>query len=203
MTSILGFGDSLTAGSPGYDPAYDYGDERSQYGFWLLEESRKTGYHDISFTNRGVLGELAEWMPDRLLVELRDAFYDFVIIMGGSNDIGWGRPIDSIKNSLNKMWKIALDNSHQVIACTIPPIGSFYPDIQTAQNSINIYILNNNFTSNTLFTAVDTFASLSNQNGLLQRAYDSGDGLHLSIEGYKKLGEAIWNSGVRSLLNPH
>ncbi len=47
---------------------------------------------------------------------------------------------------------------------------------------------------------VDLFNNLSDEKGLLVAEFDSGDGLHLSIEGYRRMGEAIWRSGLRVLL---
>ena len=63
--NVLCFGDSLTAGTPGFEPGFG-GDIRSQYGFWMLEEAKNAGYNDLQFTNRGVPGELASMMFSRL-----------------------------------------------------------------------------------------------------------------------------------------
>jgi lysophospholipase L1-like esterase len=100
--TILGFGDSLTAGTPGYDPDFG-GDERSQYGFWLLESSKSEGHHHVSFVNQGVPGELAQLMQGRLERLLQQKRYDAVIILGGSNDIGWGCPVHAIFAEL-ELW---------------------------------------------------------------------------------------------------
>ncbi|MEM4735783.1 MAG: hypothetical protein QXS20_08735, partial [Candidatus Thorarchaeota archaeon] len=48
--------------------------------------------------------------------------------------------------------------------------------------------------------AVDIFSHLADADGLLVETYDSGDGLHLSIEGYRVLGETLWREGVRRIL---
>ena len=87
----------------------------------------------------------------------------------------------------------------KTIACTIPPIGMEYPPIQAGQRELNKKIRDESEVREDLVCA-DVFSSLANENGLLPREYDSGDGLHLSIAGYRCLGETIWRDGLRQLL---
>ena len=190
--TILGVGNSLTAGTPGYDPNFG-GDERSQYGFWLLESSKSEGHHSVSFVNQGVPGELAQLMHGRLERLLQQKRYDTVIILGGSNDIGWGYPVHAIFKTLTNLWGLARDNGAKVVACTVPPIGSVFPDIQVKQGELNGLILRAPKAIEGL-VVVDLFSVLADSNNLLLPSFDSGDGLHLSIQGYKQMGETIWKS---------
>ena len=194
MISILGFGDSLTAGTPGYEPSYDWGDEKSQYGYWMIQEAKNSGYHDLVFRNEGVPGELAQWMPRRLSTLLDANSFDIIVVMGGSNDLGWGRPISSIIGSLNTLWDLCNQHGSKVVACTLPPIAVNYPGIQEGQSEINDFILRNS--SSEKFQTVDTFSVLASNERLLLPEFDSGDGLHLSIDGYRAMGIEIWTSGV-------
>jgi lysophospholipase L1-like esterase len=41
---------------------------------------------------------------------------------------------------------------------------------------------------------VDLFPVLADSDNLLLPTFDSGDGLHLSIQGYRQMGETIWKS---------
>jgi len=190
--TILGFGDSLTAGTPGYDPDFG-GDERSQYGFWLLESSKREGHHHVSFMNQGVPGELAQLMQGRLERLLQQKRYDAVIILGGSNDIGWGYPVHAIFKTLTNLWSLASDSGARVVACTVPPIGSVFPDIQVKQGELNGLILRAPENIEGLIV-VDLFPVLADSNNLLLPIFNSGDGLHLSIQGYRQIGEAIWKN---------
>ena len=187
---LLGFGDSLTAGTPGYDPGYG-GDERSQYGFWLLESSKSEGHHSVSFVNQGVPGELAHLMHGRLERLLQQERYGTVIILGGSNDIGWGYPVHAIFKTLTTLWRLASDSGARVVACTVPPIGSVFPDIQTKQRELNSLILKASKDFEGLIV-IDLFSVLADSDNLLLPSFDSGDGLHLSIQGYRQMGETIW-----------
>ncbi|MHA1958907.1 MAG: SGNH/GDSL hydrolase family protein [Candidatus Thorarchaeota archaeon] len=196
--NILGFGDSLTAGTPGYDAEHGWGDERSQYGFWIVESARVEDIV-VRFDNKGVPGELAEWMLPRLDSLLKVNEYDIIIILGGSNDIGWGKGVDPVYGDLVGLWKRAKESSKHVVGCTIPPIASRFPLIQEKQVKLNSMILRYG-EDNTHLVAVDVFTQLADKDGLLQRPYDSGDGLHLSAEGYRKMGEEIWKSGISGIV---
>jgi lysophospholipase L1-like esterase len=195
---ILGFGDSLTAGTPGYDAEHGWGDERSQYGFWIVEIARVEDIL-VRFDNKGVPGELAEWMLPRLDALLKMNEYDIIIVLGGSNDIGWGRPTDETFEYLVGIWKRAGESSKHVVICTVPPIASHFPPVQQKQAELNDMILRYG-EDNTDLVAVDVFTQLADKDGLLQRPYDSGDGLHLSPEGYRKMGEEIWKSAISGIV---
>ncbi|MCK4483670.1 MAG: hypothetical protein KAU89_02515 [Candidatus Thorarchaeota archaeon] len=196
--TILGFGDSLTAGTPGYDPDFG-GDERSQYGFWLLESGKSEGHHRISFVNQGVLGELSQLMHGRLERLLQQKRYDAVIILGGSNDIGWGYPVHAIFKTLTNLWSLASNNGARVVACTVPPIGSVFPDIQAKQGELNGLILRAPKDIEELIV-VDLFSVLADSDNILLPTFNSGDGLHLSIQGYRQMGETIWKNISRHFI---
>ncbi|MFQ5832873.1 MAG: SGNH/GDSL hydrolase family protein [Candidatus Thorarchaeota archaeon] len=196
---ILCFGDSLTAGTPGYDPVYG-GDLRFQYGYWLLRFAESFGVTNLSFRNHGVPGDLAAAMPDRLARALESGKYEVIIILAGSNDLGWNYPAESVHASLRRLWDIARSGNHALVTCTVPPIAAVYPLIQKGQRYLNRMILSNvSDERNTI--CVNVFAVLADERGLLPSEYDSGDGLHFSLKGYRRLGEVIWDEGVRRLLD--
>lgn len=194
---ILGFGNSLTAGTPGYEPGYG-GDIRSQYGFWLLESARKEGITTLQFQNQGVPGELALQMKPRLQKLLGRNDYDIAIIMAGSNDLGWGHTPDDIYTVLTHLWDLSMSSGIKTIACTIPPIGAKLPQHQEKQRHLNERILNEGCNIPKLLLA-DIFSSLANDEGILIPSYNSGDGLHLSVEGYRKMGTVLWEDVLKTL----
>ncbi len=199
--SILGFGDSLTAGYPGYDPSYRMGNEKSQYSYWLIESAKLKGWPNIEFDNKGVPGELAQYMYSRLVTLLGKKSYDIIVILGGTNDIGWGMDPHQIFENLKRLWVTAKASGAHVIACTVPPIGSVYSPVQNAQDTLNKKILNEQSPNDKIFR-IDLFNALVNEEGLLKPDYDAGDGVHFSIEGYKRMGEFIWIEGIYLLLKP-
>jgi lysophospholipase L1-like esterase len=195
---ILGFGDSLTAGTPGYEPGYG-GDARSQYGFWLLDSARNDGVTTLQFHNQGIPGELARMMPQRLKRLLEANSYDLVIIMAGTNDLGWGFGPSDVYESLLRIWQVSTSRETTTIACSIPPIGMRVPHHQQMQQELNQRILQEGSRLPYLLVA-DVFSKLADDNGLLPMRFDSGDGLHLSVEGYRRIGESLWNDVVRNLV---
>ncbi|MHA2378871.1 MAG: SGNH/GDSL hydrolase family protein [Candidatus Thorarchaeota archaeon] len=195
---ILCFGDSLTAGTPGYDPMFG-GNERFQYGYWLTELAHSEGWNSLSFRNHGVPGDLARSMPSRLRRTIVEGRYDATIILAGSNDLGWDYSPASVYSSLQDLWRIAIDSGLGTVSCTIPPIGMEYPPIQLAQRNLNEMIRGGSKDKQNLVCA-DVFTALADEKGLLPREYDSGDCLHLSMPGYRRLGEVIWGKGLRPLL---
>src|SRR5262245_25282089 len=89
---VAALGDSITSGSPGYDPgAANRGagglgdDERSQYEYWA--ERAAPG---LRFRNCGVLGQRTDEIARRLETCTKGA--DAVIVQGGINDIAQGSP---------------------------------------------------------------------------------------------------------------
>ncbi|MFX1521237.1 MAG: SGNH/GDSL hydrolase family protein [Promethearchaeota archaeon] len=196
---ILGFGDSLTAGFPGYDPEFRMGNEESQYGYWLIESAMQEGWANIEFDNKGVPGELARYMYGRLVTLLGKKSYEIVIILGGSNDIGWGFDPLQILENLRRLWQTATESGAKVVACTVPPIGSVYPPIQKAQEALNQQILTKSTYIKDII-GIDLFFALADSDGLLKPDFNSGDDLHLSVEGYRHMGEFIWTRAVHPLL---
>jgi len=195
---ILGFGDSLTAGTPGYEPGYG-GDVRSQYGFWILESARNDGKTMLQFQNQGIPGQLASEMQPRLRRLLERNDYDIVIIMAGSNDLGWGHGPDEVYDVLSHLWNESTSKGIKTIACTIPPIGSRMPQHQEKQRHLNGRILKEGCHIPHLLLA-DVFPELADEDGILFPKYNSGDGLHLSVEGYRRIGETLWENVIRNLV---
>ena len=114
---FLCLGDSLTAGYPGYDPASDgiskgYGNYNSQYEFWLkdlcLEHlERKLGKIEnieLLFVNKGIPGELTSNFLTRINYDLLSykPKPNYSIIIGGTNDLGWGIPNEKIMENIKR-----------------------------------------------------------------------------------------------------
>ncbi len=195
---ILCFGDSLTSGFPGYDPEFGGGDVRSQYGYWLVQEAKREYVKNIVFDNKGIPGELATRMHPRLKHEFSNHDYHMVILLGGSNDLGWGVSVDEIFASLERMWGFILSKGSKLIACTVPPVAANMKPFQKRAMELNERIVNAQYSVD--MRVVDLFHALANEDGILIPAYDVGDGVHLSVEGYRKMGATIWHEGVKGLL---
>ena len=92
---VVGLGDSITAGNPGWDPDparrpfEDPGDdETSQYLYWAARANP-----GMEFRNHGVGGERTDEIRARLETAVVGA--DVIVVQGGINDIVQGRSVEA------------------------------------------------------------------------------------------------------------
>jgi lysophospholipase L1-like esterase len=102
-TIVAALGDSITAGSPGYDPdparrsrLGAAADGRSQYEYWAERADP-----ELRLRNCGVLGERTDEIARRLRGCADGA--DALIVQGGINDIAQGRPVAAAARDLRSM----------------------------------------------------------------------------------------------------
>lgn len=195
--TILCIGDSHTAGFPGYDPLMG-GNPESSYQCWLQEGLlREQPDHAFSLINEGICGDTSRGIVARLFRTLTSLHCDAVILAGGTNDLGM---IDEgrIMENLTQGYDACRDRGIPLIAPTIPPIN--FEGYSTRIKKINRAIERYAASWNGVFLA-DWFGALKDKNGFLAGGFDAGDGVHLSIEGYKKIG-ALMVPLVHQALSP-
>jgi lysophospholipase L1-like esterase len=121
-----------------------------------------------------------------------------VIILGGSNDLGWGIEPPSVANNLAEMVDESLEHGIQPVACTVPSVLGFDegigPRLQLNQ-LIKAFSLERNIICVDLFSA--TADSLT---GRLREEY-SNDGLHLNPLGYEIVAEAIFLGAISGIIS--
>jgi lysophospholipase L1-like esterase len=181
---VLCIGDSHTAGFPYYDPMMG-GNPESSYQYWLKQELLRIHPDaDYQLINEGMCGDTARGIVIRLQHALKTSAFNLVILAGGTNDLGMIEEAQ-IFNNLQAGYAACREKGIPVIAPGIPPIS-----IAGYESTINA--LNSNITTyaaqhqDVHFT--DWFAALKDEHGHLQDIYDSGDGVHLSVAGYKCIG---------------
>lgn len=199
---IEAFGDSLTVGylSP------TLGDEQPlprPYTEFLSAKTKKmligrrAPSLRVEFLNRGVVGELTEDMLDRFDSDVVGPHPDVVIILGGSNDLGWGLEPPMVAANLGRMVDEALANGIQPVACTVPSVLGFDEGIQPR---LWLNRLIKEQSSDRGIVCVDLFSATSDSAGRLRMEY-SGDGLHLSAAGYEAMAEAIFSGAIDELIS--
>ncbi len=184
---ILCIGDSHTAGFPDYDPLMG-GDPESSYQFWLKKGLIKIKPEkDYAIINQGICGDTSRGIVLRLLDALKTVQYDLVILAGGTNDLGMAGEKQVVKN-LKEGYEACRECKIPLIAPSIPPISlnEYIPKIIKANHAIEAYTTK---FQNVFFA--DWFGILKDEQGFLDDIYNSGDGIHLSVEGYKSIGSLV------------
>jgi lysophospholipase L1-like esterase len=200
--TIVALGDSLTVGyqSPTIENEFP---RLAPYTEFLEERIGKMPGHDshglpkVKFLNRGVVGEITEDMLDRFDRDVVKAEPDLVIILGGSNDLGWGVEPQSVAGNLVEMYREAVRNEIGSIACTVPSVLGFdegIPPRLVLNSLIKGYCAEHNQICVDLFTV-----TCDSSTERLREEY-SNDGLHLNTRGYETIAEAIFSEAVRGII---
>jgi acyl-CoA thioesterase-1 len=201
---FVAFGDSLTVG---YQPP-TLGDEMPQptpYTEFLEERIGKMPGLEmaraplVEFLNRGVVGELTEDMLGRFDRDVVKAGPDFVIILGGSNDLGWGVEPQSVAENLAMMYREAARHGIQPIACTVPSVLGFDEGIPPR---LVLNRLIKEYSAEHGQVCVDLFTATCDSTGRL-REECSSDGLHMNTRGYEEMAGAIFSEAVRDIVSGH
>ena len=187
---IASLGDSITAGSPGYDPdpaqrqALGFGDDpKSQYEYWA-ERAEPT----LRFRNCGVFGERTDEIAKRLDDCATGA--DALIVQGGINDIAQGYPTVQAADHLRTMVVRGRELGLQVFLANLLPWNNGHPQADAAIEELNGLI--DRIGADEGVPVLNFNAELADPDrpGLMAAALTS-DGDHPSIEGYRRLGELV------------
>ena len=189
---IIAFGDSLTVGyqSPSADNPHG---ESTPYGRFLQERLGPRAEIIVS----GVNGELTGEMAMRLGTDVLAARPDYVVILGGANDIGWGAQPSAIMRNLLTMYERCRGAGIRPVAVTVPSIrgaDAFIPP----RLALNQLILD--YCGRTTLPAVDLFAATVEPETQRLAARYSNDGLHLTTAGYRALAERLYDDLFHALL---
>ncbi|MGI6548787.1 MAG: SGNH/GDSL hydrolase family protein [Syntrophomonadales bacterium] len=172
MKKIVCIGDSITYGFP-------YGNDAS----WTRMLAEATGFLVI---NRGINGNTTGEMLDRFSRDVLSFSPDYVIIMGGANDIVWRESIDRIVWNLEEMAKLAQGHGIKVIFGLPTPIN--YPEAETRLKRVRDWMIKH-AAENDLET-INFYSAFINSEGAIQEELLL-DEAHPTREGYRRMFEVI------------
>jgi len=186
--TIVGLGDSTTAGTPGFRspleaPPNGDGNPESQYAFWMMRS-----HPEWTVLNRGVNGETAEEVRVRLPRDVLGPRPAYAIILAGVNDIFADQRAETVERHLAAMYADVLDAGVVPVAATVLPYNS-----ATARASGDILTLNawiENLTKVLGILFCDTHAAVADPADS-NRLRGTPDGLHPDVAGYRAMGEVL------------
>jgi lysophospholipase L1-like esterase len=196
-TKFLAFGDSITVGvvasdNPSAPPPYLLRDVPNESYPAVLRQLLAARYSTQSITmiNEGKGGEKAVDGVGRAQSAFNGSRPEVALILDGYNDLSTGgeAAIDSAIAAINDMVKDARFRGARVFLATLtPPI----PNVNKGIGNITISRFNDRLKAMAKgegAVLVDLYAALAPD----AARYNSADGRHLSIEGYRKVAETFF-----------
>jgi len=189
---IAALGDSITAGSPLWDPEPAVreqlgsdADEQSQFEYWAEREDPS-----LAFNNCGIFGERTDEIARRLdaCVATAGSGADVLIVQGGINDIAQGSSIDAAAANLQAMVEAGLDDGLEVAITDVLPWNNGHPGADAPIAELNEKIAAIAKREGVpLLPFHDTLEDPANPGTMKQQWTIDGD--HPSVEGYRLLAE--------------
>jgi lysophospholipase L1-like esterase len=189
---IIGcLGDSITAGSPLWDPddavraKIEHPDERSQWVWWAMRM-----HGDLDLRNHGVYGERTDEIAKRF--DAAAAGAEALVIQGGINDVVQGRPVEQSAANLAGMVHRARNAGLRVALANVLPWNNGGAD--AAGDIARLNELIKAIADNVgvpLFPFNETLADASRPSRMREDLTEDGD--HPSVEGHRLLGERAFS----------
>ncbi|MEO6307088.1 MAG: GDSL-type esterase/lipase family protein [Nitrospiraceae bacterium] len=194
---IVCFGDSLTAGFQSPTPENPMGRE-TPYGYYLQEWLGVSTEIQV----RGICGELTGEMAMRFRRDVLQQQPSHVVLLGGTNDLGWNAQPAEVMRNLVKMYELARASQVMPIPVTVPSIrvdlagGGSDSEAWMGQHLSRRAELNGliqEYAHSKGLPWIDLFmATVEPTTGQLAAQY-SNDGLHLTTAGYRLLAQLLYD----------
>lgn len=197
ITVIICFGDSLTAGFQSPSPDCPGGLE-TPYGRFLQEWLGLSVEVRVS----GICGELTGEMAMRFRRDVLEHRPEYVVILGGTNDLGWNAQPDDIMRNLIKMYELARASAIVPVPVTVPSVrlevGGGVPEAEAwlTQHLERRRVLNGlirDYAVSRHLTWIDLFTATADPQTHQLAAPYSNDGLHLTTAGYRLLARLLYD----------
>jgi lysophospholipase L1-like esterase len=182
---VAALGDSITAGSPGWDPEPRLrppdADPESQYEFWAAAADPR-----LEFRNCGVYGQRTDEIALRLEGCAEGAAV--LVVQGGINDIAQGRQVDDAAENLRRMVRRGVELGLRVALANVLPWNNGYPDADSDIRRLNSLI--DALARDEHIPVLRFYETLEDdiRPGRMHEEWTS-DGDHPSAAGYRRLGE--------------
>jgi lysophospholipase L1-like esterase len=185
---IAALGDSISAGSPLWDPDPDARkqigealDQTSQWEHWAAQRDSR-----LRFRNCGVYGERTDEIAARF--ERCAAGAHVLVVQGGINDIAQGRDVEPAAENLRGLVRRGKEAGLRVALANVLPWNRGWPRTEAPIRRLNGLI--EEVAAAEDVPVLDFHGTLEDpEEPGRMRAEWTDDGDHPSIEGYRRLGE--------------
>ena len=188
MIRVAALGDSITAGSPLWDPDPEVRsrigaavDERSQWEWWAARANP-----GLELSNCGAYGERAEEIERRL--EAAAAGATGLVVQGGINDGAQGRPVEDAAAALRRMVRRGLSLGLVVMLADVLPWNNGWPRAEPAIRRLNELVHAIGREEGVPVLPFHATLEDPEQPGRMREEW-TDDGDHPSVAGYRRLGE--------------
>jgi lysophospholipase L1-like esterase len=189
---VATLGDSVTAGSPGYDPdpaqrrELGFGQNaESQWQYWAQRKNPR-----LRFRNCGVFGERTDEIASRLNECVRGA--QVLVVQGGIEDLAQKLPAARTAANLRRLVRRARALGVRVALADVLPWNNGYPVADPGIRRLNALIASVARAEGLrLLPFHDTLEDPGRPGRMAERLTADGD--HPSVEGYRRLGELAFS----------
>jgi lysophospholipase L1-like esterase len=115
--------------------------------------------------------------------------YNYTLFLGGTNDLGWGKPASEIWASIKSITSIPLSHKSKLILFTVPECGVKNASLDERRDELNRLIKEDKREDVYVFDlhAAIPYHSMPE----VERDEIWDDGLHFTPKGYKRMGELV------------
>jgi lysophospholipase L1-like esterase len=194
MALVAVAGDSISAGSPLWDPDPEVRaripapDERSQWQWWAAQADAR-----LEFRTTAVYGERTDQIARRLDLVLAGA--DVLVVQGGINDVVQRRPAEKAARNIGEMLERGRAAGVALAVADVLPWNN--GDARAAADIQRLNALIREVAASagaTLLPFYDTLADPADPSRMREGLTEDGD--HPSVEGHRLLGERAFRLDV-------
>jgi len=176
---------------------------------WRLNEY----FPDKDYVNRGISGQITSQMLGRMKADVIALKPDAVVLLGGTNDLARGIPVDAITANIEMIADLCAYNKIKLIIASVLPVSDYHMHVNPAfemskrRPPAQIEAINNwarTFAAQRTLGFLDYHAAMKDERGML-KAELADDGLHPNAAGYRimaPLAQAAIDANIKPAAPP-